>query len=79
MSAADDAAELDQLNTRQAAEYCDVSYKTWTSYKSRGQGPEPDGYFDPETKRMPYWFSATLDAWTASRPGHGGRPRKTQK
>lgn len=34
--------------------------------------PEPDAMIGSTRG----WNPATIDAWQASRPGHGGRPRK---
>lgn len=34
--------------------------------------PEPDALIG----RTRGWLPATIDAWNAARPGHGGRPRK---
>lgn len=64
-----------RLASRVAADYVGLSDSTWRAYVARGQAPRPDGHDDGFD--MDYWLTSTLDKWQASRPGHGGRPRKS--
>lgn len=36
--------------------------------------PEPDAYIG----RTRGWRAETIDRWNDARPGHGGRPRRTE-
>lgn len=63
-----------RLASRVAAEYLGLSDSTWRAYVARGTAPKPDGHDDGFD--MDYWLESSLNRWMASRPGHGGRPRK---
>lgn len=64
-----------RLGSKAAASYCGLGWSTFRGYVARGQAPKPDGYDDDFSQD--YWLATSLDTWLASRPGHGGRPRKT--
>jgi len=62
------------LDRQAVADRLRIKPDSVTRYVNRGQCPEPDG----KVGRAPWWYEATIDAWIAARPGHGGRPRKVQ-
>lgn len=68
--------DTDRYGSHRAAAYVGEKPKTWTSYVSRRQAPQPDGY-DQGLGRN-YWLKATLDAWLKNRPGQGARTDLTQ-
>lgn len=60
-------ASAKPLNNASAAAHLGIAVGTWTSLRSRGYGPDPDGRLG----RSPYWYAATLDDWKTTRPGRG--------
>ncbi len=65
-----ETAMTDQLTTDQAAALAGISPASWREYRRRGTVPGPDGYVG----RTPWWSSATIEGWIASRRTRG-RPR----
>lgn len=63
-----------RLASKMAAQHVGLPDSTWRAYVARGTAPKPDGHDDGFD--MDYWLESTLDRWRASRPGHGGRPKK---
>lgn len=70
----------EQLDKQAVADRLGVSRETITKYVTperiaRYGFPEPDGRIGGS----PWWWSTSIDAWQANRPGKGagaGRPRK---
>lgn len=56
--------------TSDVAAYLGVAVSTVSTYKARGQMPEPDQTIG----RTPVWRPARIIEWHETRPGHGGRP-----
>lgn len=61
----------DQLTTKEVAEILDLSENTIRIYRKRGRFPNPDGVLG----KTPWWRRATIDKWTAERPGMGRPPK----
>ncbi|KUM29375.1 transcriptional regulator [Arthrobacter sp. EpRS66] len=53
-----------------------ISPTTAKKYADDGRLPEPDAVTGDGPKSVRGWLPETIDAWNASRPGHGGRPKK---
>ncbi len=64
MSDADDITLGDLLTTAEAAEMAGVQRRTWSSYVSREQAPQPVQHLDGK----PFWDRAEVTAWVAARP-----------
>jgi hypothetical protein len=62
--------EADWWVPQDVAAFLGVTPRTVSSYKARGQMPEPDRHFG----RTPAWRPARIIEWHNRRPGHGGRP-----
>lgn len=56
--------------TTDVAAYLGVSVGTVSTYRARGQMPEPD----QTVGRTHLWRPARIVDWHDARPGHGGRP-----
>ncbi len=70
-----------QMDTAAVALHLGVSRDTVTRYQQPDRAqygfPEPDGRIGGR----PWWWSTTIEAWEAQRPGKGagaGRPPRTQ-
>lgn len=63
------------LNNEAAAAYLGIARSTWTTYRSDGRTPDPDGWLG----NSPWWYAATLDAWKATRPGRGNHTSGAQR
>ncbi len=63
------------LNNQAAAAHLGMPLGTWTSIRTRGGGPKPDGYLGAS----PWWWPETLDAWKPTGPGKGNRTRGAQR
>lgn len=59
--------------TSDVAAFLGVAVGTVSTYRARGQMPAPDQTIG----RTHVWQPARIIDWHQSRPGHGGRPRKT--
>ncbi|PSK96041.1 AlpA family transcriptional regulator [Murinocardiopsis flavida] len=59
----------DLMTVKDVAERLGVKPETVRQYKLRGDLPEPDGL----AGRSPLWRAAAIEAWIASRRGHGWR------
>lgn len=64
------------LSMSQVANRLGLSVNTVSSYCQKGMLPEPDAYTGEEPRAVRGWLPETIDAWNASRPGKGGRPKK---
>lgn len=53
----------EQWTVPDVATHIKVEPSTVTSYRARGQMPEPDGYMG----RTPWWWADTIRAWHESR------------
>lgn len=53
-----------------------ISPQTARRYRDDGRLPDPDCVLGEGRAVKHGWLPETVDAWNASRPGHGGRPRK---
>jgi hypothetical protein len=62
--------EADWWVPEDVSAFLGVTPGTVSSYKARGQMPEPDRHFG----RTPAWRPARIIDWHNRRPGHGGRP-----
>ncbi|MFC0266337.1 hypothetical protein [Alloscardovia macacae] len=60
---------INYLSLSDIAERIGVKSTSMSLYKL----PEPDARIG----RTRGWLPETIDAWQATRPGHGGRPRKS--
>ncbi|MFE0778963.1 hypothetical protein [Streptomyces sp. NPDC058861] len=63
------------LGVEEAARMANVKPATFRSYVARGQAPSPD-YPDDDPLhpgKYPRWRKATIEQWTANRPGQGTR------
>jgi len=61
--------------TSDVAAYLGVSVGTVSTYRARGQMPPPDTTLG----RTRLWKPSRIVKWHATRPGRGGRPRKSAK
>ncbi len=64
------------LSVNGVASYLGISPHTAKKYADDGRLPEPDAVIGEPPRNTRGWLPETIDAWNASRPGHGGRPRK---
>ncbi|HEY8524245.1 MAG TPA: hypothetical protein VIL48_04730 [Acidimicrobiales bacterium] len=62
--------DTDWWTTTDIANYLGVTVGTVSSYRARGQMPEPDRTIG----RTHVWTPRRIIEWHNSRPGHGGRP-----
>lgn len=60
----------DWWTTTDVANYLGVTVSTVSSYRARGQMPEPDRTIG----RTHVWSPRRIIDWHERRPGHGGRP-----
>jgi predicted DNA-binding transcriptional regulator AlpA len=60
----------DWWTTTDVANYLGVAIATVSSYRARGQMPEPDRTIG----RTHVWSPRRIIEWHDNRPGHGGRP-----
>lgn len=60
------------LSVAEVAERLGVSVNSVKGYAAKGILPTPDATIGATRG----WLPATIDAWHAARPGHGGRPPK---
>lgn len=60
------------------AERIGVAQSTAATYLKDGRLPAPDAVIGSPPAHKYGWLPETIDEWNASRPGHGGRPRKPQ-
>ena len=65
------------LSASDFAKRIDITQQTLTTYFKDGRLPEPDVAIGSGHGIRYGWLPETVDAWQASRPGKGGRPRKT--
>ncbi len=63
------------LSISDLAERAGITVETARTYGKQGRLPAPDVLVGLGDKAMRGWTAATVDAWLASRPGKGGRPR----
>ncbi|TLK56549.1 transcriptional regulator [Glutamicibacter sp. V16R2B1] len=56
-----------------------ISPTSAKKYADDGRLPEPDAVTGDGPRAVRGWLPETIDAWNATRPGHGGRPRKTDR
>ncbi|MGX4657119.1 helix-turn-helix transcriptional regulator [Micromonospora sp. SCSIO 07396] len=63
----------DYLDSAELAARLGIQTASVHRMRSRGDLPEPDRMIG----RSPAWRPATIDAWQASRPGHGWRGTST--
>ncbi|MFC7331400.1 helix-turn-helix transcriptional regulator [Marinactinospora rubrisoli] len=61
------------LTSKDIAGLIGVKLETVHRYRVRGDLPEPDGRMG----NSPVWRKETIDAWIASRRGHGWRKGQT--
>ena len=66
---------VDLLDRDGVAKLLNVEPATISSYVSRGQMPPPD----LRLGSAPVWYRATIEAWTASRPGQGWRRGRVRR
>lgn len=66
------------LSINECAERLGITPHTIATYGRQGRLPAPDAIIGAGTRAKRGWLPGTIDAWNASRPGHGGRPPKTK-
>lgn len=66
------------LGRTQVATRLGLEKNTIGSYLNKGMLPPPDAIIGEGRAAVSGWLPETIDAWDASRPGKGGRPRKKE-
>ncbi|VEH04363.1 Uncharacterised protein [Corynebacterium kutscheri] len=66
-------------STQQCADYCDITYNTWSNYHARKRTPPAAVII---LNKTPLWFADDIITWKANRPGspvdNAPRPAKLQ-
>ncbi|CBT76273.1 MAG TPA: transcriptional regulator [Glutamicibacter sp.] len=65
------------LSLNRVAQRFGISPHTAKKYADEGRLPVHDAEIGDAPRNTRGWLPETIDTWNATRPGHGGRPRKT--
>ncbi|WP_413456092.1 transcriptional regulator [Glutamicibacter sp. FR1] len=65
------------LSLNGVANHLGISPHTAKKYADEGRLPLHDAEVGDPPRNIRGWLPETIDTWNASRPGRGGRPKKT--